>query len=266
MFTAMTTYAFFISLLPKLTTHPSFHLQHLQPCSTPSLSSSQLSPPLPTLTAASPDSDDPKLELDLGLDLGGSLAPWQITGLSTHSPSGYPANHPYSRLSVSIGDPNTITLGPTRFGDAAFPATNVTCTVWWLAHSEDPRDGPWVNTCSETRSGKWTVEIRRAADDDDNEDDDNHNNDTGSSVTRDFVLRFGLSEAVVLGNGAVVSLRFRGEAAFAVGRGPDKNMEGACGGSGVCNWGLKDGVAPVLVNQTLVETRCVVGDCNLRGL
>lgn len=205
---------------------------------------------LPTPTTASPSSDNSTLDFDLDLYLDSPLAPWQITGLSTHSPSGYPANHPYSRLWVSIGDPNTVTLGPTPFGDAAFPPTNATCTVWWQAYSEDPRDGPWVNTCSETRSGKWTVEVLRPAEGE-------------GSPTTDFALRFRLSEAVVLGTGAVVSFRFEGEAAFAVGAAPERNMDGACGGSSVCNWGLKDGVAPVLVHQKLVEARCVVGECKL---
>lgn len=183
----------------------------------------------------------------LNFTLPHPLLPWQVTHLSTFSPSGYPANHPYSRLTVTIADPNTITLGPTRFGDAAFPPTNTTCVVWWLAWSEDPREGPWVNTCGEIRSGKWTVEMLPPP----------ATGEEKGSPTTDFVLRFTLSEAVVLGRGGVARLTFEGQAAFAVG----PNMSGACGGSGVCSWSLKEGVAPVLVNQTLVEVKCVTEEC-----
>jgi hypothetical protein len=66
-----------------------------------------------------------------------------------------------------------------------------------------------------------------------------------------------LEEAVTLAQGSVVKLRFQGEAAFRVGG----NMAGSCGGSSVCNWGLKEEESPVLVKQELVEMVCVSGTC-----
>ncbi|KAK4246064.1 hypothetical protein C7999DRAFT_42456 [Corynascus novoguineensis] len=175
------------------------------------------------------------------------LEPWLITRLTTHSPSGYPANHPYSRLSFGISDPNTIVLGETRFGDAAFEPSAVNCTVWWMAYGDvNPRSGAWVNTCDETESvqGKWTFVVLDGSEEQ-------------RGVTTDFRLRVTLEEAVIVGTGGVVSLKFEGEAAFKVG----ENMSGACGGSGVCNWGLKSENKPVEVKQKLVELTCVTGTC-----
>jgi hypothetical protein len=97
----------------------------------------------------------------------------------------------------------------------------------------------------EVTTGKWSVEILEGS----------------KATSTDFVLRFGLAEAVVLGNGGVVEYKFEGEAAFKVGAG--ENMGGSCGGSGVCNWGLRGEVVPVLVNQTLVEKSCVAGECEV---
>lgn len=180
----------------------------------------------------------------------GPLQPWQITALVTHTPSGYPASHPYARLFVSIGDPNTIVLGKTQFGDAAFPPTNTSCSVSWLPYDEKEYPRGRVNPCDEIASGKWTVQILNGT--------STVNGIPGGSPTGDFVLRFGLAEAVVLASGCVVSLRWRGEAAFKIG----VNMDGACGASGACSWGLEDRLVPVLVNQTLVERTVVAGQCD----
>ncbi|KAK4232801.1 hypothetical protein C8A03DRAFT_39565 [Achaetomium macrosporum] len=182
-----------------------------------------------------------------------ALLPWQIPSLSTHSPSGYPANHPYSRLRFTIHDPNTIVLGPTRFGDAAFPPSTANCTVWWLPYhgsEDDPMMPGLTHTCGDpdTMAGKWTFQVLNGS-----------TGDGGGSPTTDFTLRVMLSEAVVLGTGGVVNLKFEGEAAFR--RARDGNLEGACGGSGVCSWGLKEEDAPVLVRQRLVEVKCVTGKC-----
>jgi hypothetical protein len=166
-----------------------------------------------------------------------------------------PANHPYSRLRFSIRDPNTVKLGTTHFGDAAFSPTSANCTVWWLGHKENPQDGGWENTCYETDpvlQGKWTFQVLKNA-------------TGGGSAIGDFRLRVRLEEAVVLATGGVANVRFEGEAAFKVGvRGeenPGANMGGSCGGSGVCNWGLRAEYAPVVVQQRLVGVECVAGTC-----
>ncbi|KAL2158148.1 hypothetical protein VTH06DRAFT_4716 [Thermothelomyces fergusii] len=183
----------------------------------------------------------------LALDTS-TLQPWQITRLWSHSASGYPGSHPYSRLSFEIREPNTVVVGETGFGAAAFAPSAVNCTVWWLGYAsvgESPRG--WVNTCDEmdTRQGKWTFEVLEG---------------TGGGlewITADFGLRVTLEEGVVLQTGGVLKVKFEGEAAFKVG----ENMAGACGASGVCDWGLKAELVPVLVRQRLVGLECVFGTC-----
>jgi hypothetical protein len=190
-----------------------------------------------------------------------SLLPWRIPSLSTHSPSGYPANHPYSRLRFTVHDPNNIVLGPTRFGDAAFPPSAANCSVRWLPYyrsgDDDPITSGQTYVCADdpdTMSGKWTFQVLNGT------GEGTGSGDQGGSATTDFRLRVMLSEAVVLETGGVVNLRFEGEAGFRLGR-DDGNMEGACGGSGVCNWYLKEEKAPVVVKQRLVAVECVTGRC-----
>jgi hypothetical protein len=176
------------------------------------------------------------------------LQPWQIPSLSTFSPSGYPAGHPYPHLRFTVSDPNTVAVASTHFGPAEFLPSGANCTVWWLAETGDPtgtKDGgrPWTNTCDfpswGSVAGKWTFQM------------------LNGSSTEGMTLRIMLEEAVILEDGSVVNVKWAGEAAFTVGG----NMAGECGGSGVCYWGLKDEDAPVLVNQTLVEVKCVYGGC-----
>ncbi|KAL2189219.1 hypothetical protein L209DRAFT_681769 [Thermothelomyces heterothallicus CBS 203.75] len=99
----------------------------------------------------------------------------------------------------------------------------------------------------DTRKGKWTFVVLDGTDGDQ------------SGITTDSGLRLTLEEAVVLQTGEVVNVKFESEAAFKVG----DNVAGACGASGVCNWGLKSENAPVFVKQKLVELECVAGTCEL---
>ncbi|KAK3301766.1 uncharacterized protein B0T15DRAFT_544554, partial [Chaetomium strumarium] len=114
-------------------------------------------------------------------------------------------------------------------------------------------------------AGKWTFQVLSATTatgtgTGSGDNNSSSSNKGGSTSTTDFRLRVMLSEAVVLGTGGVVNLRFEGEAAFRLGR-EDGNMEGACGGSGVCNWALKEEDTPVVVRQRLVAVECVAGRC-----
>ena len=190
-----------------------------------------------------------------------TLLPWTIPHLGTHSPSGYPANHPYSTLGFTVSDPNTITLGSTRFGDASLPASTVNCTVAWLGYSsagdDNPRDGGWTTPCGGGgldqvggAQGRWSFRVV---------------NGTavagGGGLTTDFGVVVAREQAVILAGGGVVRARFEGTALFRVGA--DGNMGGSCGGSGVCNWGLKGEAAPVVVTPRLAELTCVAGTCDV---
>ncbi|KAK0704415.1 hypothetical protein B0H67DRAFT_497478 [Lasiosphaeris hirsuta] len=177
----------------------------------------------------------------LTLALANPLLPWQITHLGTHSPSGRAGNSPYSSLFLSITDPNTLSLGRTRSGPALFPPSTVNCTLKWLAYGGEQPYGR-ATPCTAIGHGRWTVEMVRA----------NHSGYGGSGTT-DFVVGLRLEESIILNEGAV-SLVFGGAQGFWLST-EDGNLFGSCGGSGVCNWGLKNGT--VLVTQELVEARCL---------
>ncbi|KAK3339796.1 hypothetical protein B0T25DRAFT_466878 [Lasiosphaeria hispida] len=120
------------------------------------------------------------------------LLPWQITRLATHSPSGYPGSTPYNTVSLTITDPNTLSLGRTRFGAALFPSSTVNCTVKWLAYGgEEPYLGR-ATPCSGINHGRWTVELVRG-----------NRSGYGGSGTTDFGVRLGLEESITLNEGPV---------------------------------------------------------------
>ncbi|KAK3900474.1 hypothetical protein C8A05DRAFT_45681 [Staphylotrichum tortipilum] len=80
-----------------------------------------------------------------------------------------------------------------------------------------------VNNCSDVTGGRWSFAMLKS-------------DGTGASPTTDFKLRFELVK------GGVV---FAGTQKFVVG----ENMSGLCGASGVCSFGLKEEMTPVLVYQ-----------------
>lgn len=186
----------------------------------------------------------------LAQTLPSPLLPWQITGLSTHSPSGRPGNSPYSSLFVALTDPNTIPFSaPASFQGPAISLDPISanCSVKWNAYSEQPFG--WVTPCADVApaSGRWTVEMVKG-----------NATAEGASATRDFRVRVVLERSVILHSGrGIVSLVFAGEGAFSLGR----ELRMVCGGSGVCNSGLKEGTSPVLVRQVLRERKCVYGEC-----
>ncbi len=73
-------------------------------------------------------------------------------------------------------------------------------------------------------------------------------NADSASPTTDFKLRFELKKA---------GADFVGTGKFAVG----ENMSGLCSASGFCSFGLKDGLALVLVKQVRVCKSIMLGVC-----
>ncbi|KAK1830492.1 hypothetical protein QBC39DRAFT_308734 [Podospora conica] len=187
--------------------------------------------------------------LTLAQTLPSPLLPWQLTTLTTSSPSNRPGNSPYSSLFLSITDPNTIpfTAPPSYHGPAiSLPPISANCSVRWNALAEQPFGR--VTPCADVApgSGRWTVEMGPG------------NATASASATGDFRVRVVLERSVVLHDGrGVVSLVFEGEGGFSVGG----ELRMVCGASGVCSSGLKEGTGPVLVRQVLRERRCVYGVC-----
>lgn len=98
----------------------------------------------------------------LAQDIPSPLLPWQITGLSTHSPLGRPGNSPYSSLFVAITDPNTIPFpAPASFQGPAISLDPISanCSVKWNAYSEQPFG--WLTLYADVApaSGRWTVDL-----------------------------------------------------------------------------------------------------------
>lgn len=175
------------------------------------------------------------------------LRPWEITAVYTHTPSGYPANHPYSWVGFSVSDPNDIVVGQTHFGPAEFSGSATNCSVRYLGYGhDDPRGKTYPCAASTSLNDIWSFEILKES----------------YSVTTNFTLRVVREEAVVLASGGIVNLRWEGRANFTVGYLDGENMSGACGGSGVCSWGLKADYSPVRAAPRLLEVQCVAGDCS----
>jgi hypothetical protein len=160
-----------------------------------------------------------------------SLAPWQLTALNTFSPSGNPGNYPWSTITLSLTDPNTLTLGPANStSPITIPAdaSAKNCAAKWII-GETPFGRSWP--CEQDgSSGWWTLEIVETADFDVGRFD--------AVITR-------VVEKRDFGSGEVRRRVFKAREHFGVG----ENMSGQCGGSGVCSWHLGEGVAPYDVQQ-----------------
>jgi hypothetical protein len=186
----------------------------------------------------------------LAQDLPSPLLPWEVSRLSTFSPSGRPGNSPYSSLYVAITDPNTIPFpSPASFQGPVVSLSPISanCSVRWNAYSEQPFG--WITPCADVApgSGRWTVEMVKG-----------NATAEGPSATRDFRVKIVLERSIILHTGrGILSLVFEGEGAFSLG----KELRMVCGASGVCSLGLEEGTSPVLVRQVLRERKCVYGEC-----
>jgi hypothetical protein len=134
--------------------------------------------------------------------------PWEITHLSTFSPSGRPGSSPYSVINITISDPNDSTVSPAI------------CVGTWTF--EELPYGK-VHACSEVPGGQWTFAMLQS-------DSDN------PSPTTEFKLRFEVQKMDQL---------FRGtEEEFLIG----DNLTGLCSASGVCSFGLMEEKTPYRVS------------------
>lgn len=98
------------------------------------------------------------------------LQPWQVSRLTTFSPSGRPGSSIWSVINATISDPN----------DAAVSVA--ICTGKWTY--DEPPYGV-VNTCSEVPGGKWSFQMLKS-------------DGTNPSPTTDFKLRFELVKGDVV--------------------------------------------------------------------
>ncbi|KAI0838268.1 hypothetical protein F5Y06DRAFT_53747 [Hypoxylon sp. FL0890] len=156
-----------------------------------------------------------------------ALEPWQVTKLSTFSPSGRPGSSPYARLWANITNPASIPAEP----GVSFDPSRANCTIEWVWNEEEPYgrtyecdtaedepSEPVPSTGMGSGSGsvsKWTIEVLEA-------------NSSYPSPTEDMDVKFTLATNLTVdGKGYYEVLE--GMQRFSVGG----NMRGVCGGSGV---------------------------------
>ncbi|KAI0599185.1 hypothetical protein F4775DRAFT_130200 [Biscogniauxia sp. FL1348] len=163
------------------------------------------------------------------------LGPWEVTRLHTFSPSGRPGSSTQSSIMAVISSPE-IAAGPGGpTGTVVFPASTANCTAAWEAAGGSPYGT--THDCAavsdeESSPAAWTFEAVEAA--------------SGANPTENVALRFTLTYNVTADGSAYYKV-LEGTGHFLL---PD-NMEGACGGSGVCNWYLKDESTPYRIQPTL---------------
>lgn len=173
----------------------------------------------------------------LSVSIPRDLKPWIVTSAGAGTPSGRSNNPPYSSLRISIADPNTIPLAPTRYSNmTSFPSSNATCYLKWNSYNgEDPFEKGAIPCTSENfAAGRWSMQLLRQ-----------NVTGWGPSATRDFQAKFVLEESMVLDDG-IVTMTFTGTAGFAVGQ----ELQLVCGASGVCSTGLRQDRTPMQIVQT----------------
>ncbi|KAI1454078.1 hypothetical protein F4805DRAFT_441112 [Annulohypoxylon moriforme] len=163
------------------------------------------------------------------------LEPWQVTRLGTFSPSGRPGSDVFAHLWANITNPNSISAGP----GVSFDSSSANCTVNWVFADEYPYGQVFDCDTTETEQSsssvsKWTIEVLKA-------------NSTSASATENMDVKFTLSANLTVDGDEYFKVLV-GTQHFQVG----ENLEGTCGGSGVCSWGLKGDSVPVLVQPTIV--------------
>jgi hypothetical protein len=186
-------------------------------------------------------------------------APWQVTSLSTFSPSGRPGSSPYCIVNITITDPDTpfshlLPSDPQTpsVEPLAFHPSTAICNVSFVGN--DPPYNRVIN-CTETGpetaavgnplGSIWTFEMVKV---------DNTTAESYPSPTTNFDVVFTHVSYLDVGvpggdrGSKQYSRVYVGKAHFEVG----ENMAGVCGASGVCSWGLKAEERPYLVEQRLL--------------
>ncbi|KAH8708641.1 hypothetical protein GQ44DRAFT_690748 [Phaeosphaeriaceae sp. PMI808] len=161
-----------------------------------------------------------------------SLQDFKVTSVGVFTPSGRPESYPWSTITASVTDPNEINLGPAQSDGSPVIAPagsqGLNCQAKYLS-GESPLGRSWP--CDPTEKGYWTMQVL--------------NGPNGQYSSTNFNLKF-KHVADVLYQGGRYTASYQAEGHFEVG----DNMQGTCGGSGVCSWGLKADKKPVLITPT----------------
>ncbi|KAF2622681.1 hypothetical protein BU25DRAFT_451977 [Macroventuria anomochaeta] len=164
--------------------------------------------------------------------------PWEITFASAGSPSGRPGSGTTSSLQINIKQPNTILLQQVPRGYSSFPAFEASCSWSWEAAGNNFPVGveTLCSTIGDTTTyGNFTMTL------------------AGTSQS-DFTVSIKETREVTIFQQRYVRV-FEGEQALKVGDGVWRQI---CGGSGVCNWQVIEGLLPIEVQQDLTTS---IGSC-----
>jgi hypothetical protein len=180
------------------------------------------------------------------------LQQWQLSGISSFSPSGRPGSYPWITITANLFDPNTLNLGtsPADGSTVTIPPNNATnCQAKYISSSK-PFDHIWpcgmlfspltqsklrcnplIYQPDNSGNGYWTMEIL----------------ETSDFSIHEFDVKF-THVADTLYLGSQYKKTYTGTAHFSL----TDNLSGSCGGSGVCSWGLKSGLSPYAIQQSEV--------------
>lgn len=159
---------------------------------------------LPLLASASPFRSDDNVLSPRAEPL--PHIPWNITRLSTNSPSGRPGSTPWSYIRFTIEDTTRLDAGMSPYGHVFHTAGSANCSMKWDAYEPG---GPWdrENKCGEEGSGHWTWWMRKPSGD-------------WQSPTSSFDLEWRLQNKIrvlVESDNRLIDQEFVGRAHFQVG-------------------------------------------------
>lgn len=181
------------------------------------------------------------------------LQGWQINTLTTTNPSTTPYSLNTTNLTLTITNPSLIPAVPAPHasggGYVAFLPTTARCELHWKTDAQTPY-GYSTNSCVADAGSDfsysqatWTVTLNEL-----------HTELPGQEYYMLLLFELRLNATVY---GTLGYKRMTGGATFRAG----EELEGACedGEGGVCEFGLKDGMGPVLIQPTLQECRSACG-------
>ncbi|KAI1764662.1 hypothetical protein GGR53DRAFT_307055 [Hypoxylon sp. FL1150] len=173
------------------------------------------------------------------------LKPWEITKLHATNPRNAPYGTNATSLEVAISNPSSIPAGPAPHasggGYVVFDSSSIDCVVHWKEDDATPY-GNTKATCGTTQSGstqaEWNITI--------NEIQDNPAHYISLSFSLAYRMNLFGSDFYKMLTGSVYAQ---------VG----DTLEGGCNNDGFCEYNLKNGTAPLLIQPTLFECKYACG-------
>ncbi|KAI4864033.1 hypothetical protein F4820DRAFT_352454 [Hypoxylon rubiginosum] len=173
------------------------------------------------------------------------LKPWEITKLHAYNPRDAPYGTNATSLEITIANPSLIPAGPAPHasggGYVAFASSTANCVVHWKEDDQTPY-GYTKATCdsktNDATQSEWNITIQEIQD------------NPAHYISLSFSLAYRLH---VYGSDFYKSMT--GSLFAQVG----ENLEGGCNDEGFCEYNLKNGSEPLLIQPTLFECKYACG-------